>query len=67
MQTNPSACSHKRSLFCKEGGEQREQHDAAADSACVLQRWCTAYEEELERVEVFKYLSHLLSYEDGDV
>ncbi|KAL7524453.1 hypothetical protein ACHAXR_000579 [Thalassiosira sp. AJA248-18] len=43
------------------------QQEATVDSALALKQKFTAYGEELERVEVFKYLGRLLTYDDNDV
>ena len=40
--------------------------EAARDAAIAQTETFTAYEEELERVEVFKYLGRLLEYDDDD-
>ena len=42
------------------------QHWAAAPSIEALQHEITAYGEELARVEIFKYLGRLISYDDND-
>ena len=41
--------------------------EAAADAARALNVVFTAYDVELERVEVFKYLGRLLAMDDNDV
>ncbi len=66
MQTSPFATGHRNMALCWEGGERFCQHKAAAASARAL--WCTftAYGEELEWVEVFKYLGRLLLMDDED-
>ena len=46
--------------------ERRLQHEAARDAAIAQTETFTAYEEQLERVEVFKYLGRLLAYDDDD-
>ena len=49
------------------GGEaQKEQHEAAINSARALEQRFSAYWVMLERVEVFKYLGHLLAFDDND-
>ena len=45
---------------------RRLQHEAARDSAIAQTQEFYAYGEELQRVEVFKYLGRLLSYDDDD-
>ena len=63
---NPTALCHCNTKNCREGYERRLQHEAAAAAARSLEREFTAYGEVLERVEVFKYLGRLLSYNDDD-
>jgi hypothetical protein len=67
MQVNPEARRHEQTKHCMEGFERKVQHEAAENSALALEEICTAYGEELERVEVFKYLGRLLGYNDNDV
>ena len=43
------------------------QHEATVDAARALEVQFTVYGEELERVEVFKYLGRLLAFDDNDV
>ncbi|KAL7523823.1 hypothetical protein ACHAXR_000346, partial [Thalassiosira sp. AJA248-18] len=43
------------------------QREAAASAARSLDVVFTAYDEELERVEVFKYLGRLLAFDDNDM
>ena len=42
------------------------QHKATADTACTMEQKLTAYREELERMDVFKYLGRLVVYNDND-
>ena len=65
-QVNPTALGHSQTKNCREGYERRLQHEAAATAGRSLERDFTAYSETLERVEVFKYLGRLLSYNDDD-
>jgi hypothetical protein len=67
MQIAPSITVHTQSLFCREGQAQKVQHAAAVDSVHALEQTFTAYGEVLERVEVFKYLGRLLSFDDNDI
>jgi exonuclease III len=66
MQVSPLANNHERSAHCWDGWAKRLQHEAAEHSAQALDAVFTAYGEELERVEVFKYLGRLLAYDDND-
>jgi hypothetical protein len=43
---------------------QQVQHETAAAAQLSLKRLFFVYEEELEQVEVFKYLGRLLSHDD---
>ncbi len=42
------------------------QHEATAAARIALARTFAAYRDDLERVEVFKYLERLLTYDDND-
>ena len=57
---------HERSKTCHDMSAQRREHEAAATAVKALQRTFTAYGESLYRVEVFKYLGRLVSYDDVD-
>jgi hypothetical protein len=57
---------HHRTELCQRGWERKRQHAAAVRSQEALERSFTAYGEELERVEVFKYLGWLIAYDDAD-
>ena len=52
--------------MCQDLEARKEQHRAAVVSATSLQQELTAYEELLERVEVFKYLGRLIAFDDND-
>ena len=69
MQTSPTALSanHSTSKLCKAGAERKAQRDAALNSARALDATFTAYDVELERVEVFTYLGRLLAMDDNDL
>jgi len=69
MQTNPTAfCStHYSSNLCVGGTVRKKQREAAAESVRALDVTFTAYGDELERVEVFKYLGRLMSMDDNDI
>ncbi len=58
--------SHYNTAMCKDGVARKEQHAAAERTHLLLRQTFTAYGEELERVEVFKYLGRLLAYDDDD-
>ncbi len=68
MQTVVGALygQHQRTRLCRERWERRKQHEAAEAARVALARMFTAYGEDLERVEVFKYLGRLLAYDDND-
>jgi hypothetical protein len=51
---------HHRTELCQRGWERKQQHVAAVHSREALKRLFTAYGEELEKVEVFKYLGRLI-------
>ncbi len=57
---------HHRTELCQRGWERKRQHAAAVRSQEALRHSFTAYGEELERVEVFKYLGRLIAYDDSD-
>ena len=58
---------HEESKTCREMAVRRRQHLVAAEGARVIQRTFTAYgEAELRRVDRFKYLGRVLSYDDCD-
>jgi hypothetical protein len=51
--------------MCKDGVARKVQHAVAKDAHLALQQSSTAYGDELERVEVFKYLGRLLAYDNN--
>ena len=63
MQTKVGALygKHQRTWLCQEGWERKKQHEAAEAARVALARTFTAYGEDLEREEVFKYLGRLLA------
>jgi hypothetical protein len=57
---------HQRTQLCREGWDKKVQHEAAETARVALTQSFTACGDELERVEVFKYLGRLLAYDDND-
>ena len=57
---------HYETAMCRDGVARKAQHAAAERAHLALQQTFTAYDGELERVEVFKYLGRLLAYNDND-
>jgi len=68
MQTEIGALygQHRHTRLCREGWIRKKQHEAAEAARVALRKTFTAYGEDLERVEVFKYLGRLLAYDDND-
>eukprot|EP00985_Skeletonema_marinoi_P029979 scaffold29926_cov138-Skeletonema_marinoi.AAC.1 len=67
MQADPQlAAKHENSRFCREGRERIVQTNAAIANQRALEVGFTAYGEDLERVEVFKYLGRLMAMDDTD-
>jgi hypothetical protein len=57
---------HHRTELCQQEWERKRQHAAAERSQEALKCSFTVYGEELERVEVFRYLGRLIVYDDAD-
>jgi hypothetical protein len=57
---------HRHTRLCQEGWDKKKQHEAAEAAQSALTRTFMAYGEDLERVQVFKYLGRLVSYDDND-
>jgi hypothetical protein len=57
---------HYIAAMCKDGVARKVQYEAAERMHLALQQLFTAYGDELERVEVFKYLGRLLAYDNND-
>jgi hypothetical protein len=68
MQTEAGALyqKHQCTRLCREGWERRMQHEATEAARIALARMFTAYSEDLERLETFKYLGRLLAYDNND-
>jgi hypothetical protein len=68
MQTEVGALygKHQCTQLCLEGWERKKQHEAAEAAWVALARTFTAYKEDLERVQVFKYPGRLLTYNNND-
>ncbi len=57
---------HRHTRLCHEGWDKKKQHEAAEAAWIALTRRFTTYGEDLERVEMFKYLGRLLAYDDNN-
>jgi hypothetical protein len=57
---------HYNTAMCEDGVARKVQYAAAKCAHLALQQLFTAYGDELERVEVFKYLGRLLAYNNND-
>ena len=66
MQVNPAATGHQATKSCKVMHAARLQRKLVSDSAMAMDATFYAYGEELERVEVFKYLGRLIAFDDDD-
>ena len=66
MQVNPAARGHQQTKLCKGMHAAKLQWKAVSESAAAMDAEFYAYGEELERVEVFKYLGRLLAFDDDD-
>ena len=58
---------HWRTKTCKKGNDRRLQREAWRKSARAADVKFYAYGKELERVDIFKYLGKLTSYDDSDI
>ncbi len=68
MQTERGALygQHQRTQLCQDGWDKTVQHEATETAMVTLAQLFTAYRDELERAEVFKYLGQLLAYDDNN-
>ncbi len=66
IQVNPRYTGHWKMESCDIGTERKSQCKAAIDSAIALRCNFKVHGEVLEKVEVFKYLGHLLVAQDDD-
>ena len=68
MQTSAEALNrgHQQTALCRGLYEMKLQHEAAARSQHALQQDFFCGGDELEKVEVFKYLGRMLAYDDND-
>ena len=68
MQTSPEALNrgHQQTALCRGLFERQMQHEAAARSQDALQQGFFCGGDDLERVEVFKYLGRMLANDDND-
>ena len=57
---------HHHTVLCQWGWERKWQYVAAVHSEEALGCLFMTYGEELERVEIFKYLGQLITYDDAD-
>ncbi len=68
MQTNPFVLlrTHEGTALCRDGHQRRVQRENASRAVEAQEKRFTARGEELEQVEVFKYLGRLLSHDNND-
>ena len=68
MQTSVDSLNRGHQLLeqCRGLYEMRLQHEAAARSQDALQQGFSCGGDELEKVEVFKYLGRMLAYDNND-
>ncbi len=57
---------HYDTAMCEDGVARKVQYAAVKHAHLALQQSFTAYGDEFERVEVFKYLGRLLAYDNND-
>jgi hypothetical protein len=66
MQVNPAYPRHIWMQECQTGVERKLQRESAVPLALALRRQFSVHGDVLERIEVFKYLGHLLAQDDDD-
>ena len=66
MQVNPMATVHQATKRCNAMHAGRLQRKAVSNSAVAMDAKFYAYGEELEQVEVFKYLGRVIAFDDDD-
>jgi hypothetical protein len=64
MQVNPAYPRHIRMQECQTEVEWKLQRESAVRSELALRRQFLVHGDVLERIEVFKYLGHLLAQDD---
>jgi hypothetical protein len=57
---------HQRTQLCQHGWDKKVKHEAVETARVTLAQSFMAYGDELERVEVFKYLGWLLAYDNNN-
>ncbi len=67
MQVDPRVPTHINTMECRIGTARRHQRDMAVRPALALRQQFTVHVDMLKRVEVFRYLGHLLSQDDDDI
>ena len=69
MQTERGALyrRHQCNQLRQNKWDKKLQHETAETARAALAHLFTAYGDELERVEVFKYLGWLLAYDDNNI
>ena len=69
MQLKPTAMAmiHQGTKTCLDMHAAKPRREAVSNSTKALEEKSYAYGEELERVEVFKYLGRLIAFDDDDM
>ena len=68
MQTAAGALmrNHQKTELCEERWRHQVQHETTATARLSLKTQFFAYREELQQVELFKYLGRLLLHDNND-